>query len=236
MKRWTGVFLPQGHSLASRFRGAATIVVVGLVLAACSSSTSTGTAGGLGATGTPASTNTPAPTATPAAVVTPTESAAPSAIDSGPTGVPTSLDPCVLVPAQEASQVAGATFGAGKEETTSGNGRICVYGGQTLNVFEVIVGQAPDAATAQAAKAEAEAQIQSAAGKAVQFTELPGFADGAAYTTGTVSLSGQSIGASGFYFLKGVNFVGFSDLAFGHAALTAAALQAEATAILGRLP
>jgi hypothetical protein len=54
-------------------------------------------------------------------------------------------------------------------------------------------------------------QIQSAAGKAVQFTELPGFADGAAYTTGTVSLSGQSIGVSGFYFLKGVNFVGFRD-------------------------
>jgi hypothetical protein len=43
MKRWTGTFL--------QFRGVAGVALVGLVLAACSSSTSTGTAT-LGATGT----------------------------------------------------------------------------------------------------------------------------------------------------------------------------------------
>jgi hypothetical protein len=151
-------------------------------------------------------------------------------------GVPTSLDPCQVVPAGEAPQLAGTTFGAGKEETTSGNGKICVYGGQTLDVFSVIVAQAPDVATAQAGKAAAEAQIQSEAGKGVQVTEVPNFADGAAYTAGSYTISGQTFNIAAFYALKGTIFFGFSDLLLNKPAPTAAALQAEAQTVLGRLP
>ncbi len=222
----------------SPLRAVAAVSVVALVLAACSSSTPTGSSGVLSATGTPAPTISTAPTATPSAMVSASTSAAASASNE-PTGVPTSLDPCALIPAGEASQLAGATFGAGAESTTSGNGKICTYGAQTLNVFEVVVGQAPDAATAQAEKAAAEAKIKSQAGAAgpnINFIELPTFGDGAAYTSGSLSIQGQSLSISGFYFLKGTNFVGFSDLAYGHPALTLAAMQAEATTVLGRLP
>jgi hypothetical protein len=161
---------------------------------------------------------------------------APSSEASLATGVPTALDPCQLVTSQEASQFAGASYGAGVETTTSGGGKICTYGGNTVNVFEVIVGQAPDVATAQAGKAEAEAAIAQQAGGALAFTELPTFADGAAYVSGTISISGQDFSGGAFYALKGTVFFGFSDLAVGKPAPTLATLQAEATTILGRLP
>lgn len=229
MKRRTGVY-PQ-------FRGIAGLALVGLVLAACGSSSATSTATVSGGAGTPVATSTPPPAATATATVAASSSsAATSANSSGATGVPTSIDPCTLVTAQEASQLASASFGAGKETTTSGNGKICTYGYQTLNVFEVIVGQAPNAATAQAGKASAQAQIEAAAGKGVQFTELPNFADGAAYTTGSYSISGQKFNIAAFYALKGTIFFGFSDLALGTPSLTAAAMQAQAQIVLGRLP
>jgi len=249
MKRWTGVFLPRGHNPettpaptrgrdARRLRGVAAIAIVGLVLAACSSSTATSTAAVLGATSVPVATSTSAATdtATPIVAATPTPTTVAVATASEATGVPTSLDPCQVVPVGEASQLAGITFAAGKEETTSGNGKICVYGGQTLDVFTVIVAQAPDVATAQAGKAAAEAQIQSEAGKGIQFTELPTFADGAASTTGSYTVSGQTFNIAAFYALKGTIFFGFSDLALNKPAPTAAALQAEAQTVLGRLP
>ena len=251
MKRWTRPFLSPGRShnggrtdarsrYTSPLRAVAAVSIVALVLVACSSSTSTGTSGTLVATGTPAVASTPPPavataTAT-ATVAASSSSSSPSTEASLATGVPTAVDPCVLVPAQEASQLAGTTFGAGVESTTSGNGKICTYGGQTLNVFEVIVGQAPDVATAQAGKASAEAQIQSAAGKGIQFTELPTFADGAAYTTGSYAISGHNFNIAAFYALKGTVFFGFSDLALNTPSPTVAAMQAEAQTILGRLP
>ena len=57
------------------------------------------------------------------------------------------LDPCQLVTQQEASQLAGTTFAAGKEEAISSASSMCTYGAQTLNVFTVLVAVAPDAAT-----------------------------------------------------------------------------------------
>jgi hypothetical protein len=91
-------------------------------------------------------------------------------------------------------------------------------------------------ATAQAGKAAAEAEIQSAAGKGIQFTELPSFADGAAYTTGSYTISGQKFNVAAFYALKGTIFFGFSDLALNTPPPTVAAMQAEAETVLGRLP
>src|SRR5262249_9205232 len=57
----------------------------------------------------------------------------------GPTAVPTSIDPCQLITKEEAGQLAGTTFGAGEESETSGHAKLCVYGGQTKNVFTVTV-------------------------------------------------------------------------------------------------
>ena len=70
----------------------------------------------------------------------------------------------------EASSIAGVTFAAGKEDTTSGGAKTCGYGAKTPNVFMVIVAQAPDAATAQAdwtqeqAKAQASNRVESLLG------------------------------------------------------------------------
>ena len=218
---------PVGRRTAGLFRGTAAAILVGLVVGACGSSAATATA-----QSTPAPADTPAPVTTPA----PSDTPAPGISVAGATGVPTAIDPCQLITSQEASQFAGASFGAGVESTTSGNGRICTYGGQTLNVFMVVVGQAPDVATAQAGKADAEAAIQQQAGSDVKFTELPNFADGAAYITGNVSISGQTIGAGAIYALKGTVFFGFSDLALGKPAPTPAALQAQGQVMLSRLP
>jgi hypothetical protein len=214
-----------GRRIAAWSRGAAALVLAALVVGACGSSTATATSAL-----TPAST--PALTNSPALVGTPLPSSEPSLA----TGVPTTLDPCQLVTSDEASQLAGASYGAGVESTTSGGGKICTYGGNTLNVFEVIVGQAPDVATAQAGKAEAEAAIQQQAGSAAVFTELPNFADGAAYIVGSFTVSGQTYNGSAIYALKGTIFFGFSDVARNQPTPTLEALQAQATTILGRLP
>jgi hypothetical protein len=158
----------------------------------------------------------------------------------GATGVATALDPCVLVTASEASSLAGATFGAGVESTTSGNGKICTYGAQALNVLMVEVAQAPDAATAQAAKAAALAVAQAAAqgqfpGVTFTQTQLPSFAGGALVVSASATISGQTVNISGIYVLSGTTFFAISDVVLGGSAPTSAALQAQATVVLGRL-
>ena len=168
-----------------------------------------------------------------------TATSAPTSMSTA-SAVPTALDPCQLVTSQEASSLAGALFGAGLEGTTPGGGKTCTYGYQTLNVFNVVVGQAADVATAQADKAQFETDIQS---KIQQFanvgfiiTQLPNFADGASAGTGSVTIGGKLFSGGSFGFLKGTTFVGFSDINAGGAAPSAAAMQAEATTVLGRLP
>jgi len=172
--------------------------------------------------------------ATPVAA-TPAESN--GALSSVPnaTGVPSTIDPCQLVTQQEASQLAGTTYGAGVKSATQGNGNICTYGGQTTNVFEVIVGQAPDVATAQAEEAAVKQQLQTAAGNGLTFTELPTLADGAAYFVGSIPLGGSNINASAIYVLKGTVFFGFSDEALAPTP-TLAAMETQVNTILGRLP
>lgn len=192
-----------------------------VLLAACSASTST--SGGPTASASPTAS---------APASTPTISAS-----ELPTGVPTTLDPCQLVTSQEASQfITGASYGAGVEGTTSGNGKTCVYGAETLNVFSVIVGQAPDVATAKAGEAAAEAALQQQANHAIDFIELPSFADGAVYVSDTFMVSGQMLDIGALYALKGTVFFGFSDLRLDGIAPKSAALLAQAQTMLGRLP
>lgn len=155
------------------------------------------------------------------------------------------LDPCQLVTQQEASQLAGTSFAAGKEETISSGAKMCTYGAQTLNVFMVEVAVAPDAATAQAQWAQEEAQAQA---NLQQFVAQAGAnvtlqagditlsgADKAAAATSTATISGQTISISAIYVLKGAVFFTFSDLVLGKAAPTLAQMQTQAGTVLSRV-
>ena len=173
---------------------------------------------------------------------------APAATPTGgasPSAVTTSLDPCQLVTAQEASSLAGASFGPGREETDSGGGKICVYGYQTLNVFIVLVALAPDAATAQADWALEESRAQAKLGQLTGYgsgtniklndvSNLPR-ADRAAVGSGSAVLSGRTIGISAIYVVKGATFFTFSDLVLGHAGPSISAMESQAQTVLTRL-
>jgi len=170
-------------------------------------------------------------------------SSSPSATPSA-SGQATTLDPCQLVTAAEASALAGVTFGAGLEETTgsNGTGKRCTYGAQTKNVFFVQVATAASADDAQAQwtteEAEADADLASGfdgAAVNVAKSDLTGLGDRAAVGTGSVAIEGQTISGGDIYLLKGPNFLAFGDLTLGTAP-TAAALQAQAATSLGRMP
>jgi hypothetical protein len=147
------------------------------------------------------------------------------------------------VTAAEAGALAGTTFGAGAESTTEGGGRICVYGGQTTNVFEVLVAQAPDSKTAnddftqEEAKAQADLLTKVPAGvTAPQVGDVPGVGDRAAAGIASLTIKGQTIGISAIYILKGATFLTYSDLVLNKPAPTVAALVAQSTVSLARIP
>jgi len=195
-------------------------VVASVALAACGGSPET------------AGTSPTAPVA-----LSPSASAAPTA---------TTVNPCLLVTQEEASQLAGTTFKAGKEEAISSSSSMCTYGAQTLNVFTVEVAVAPDAATAQADWAQEEAQAQAGlqqlvaeAGGSVQLTAgditLSG-ADKAAAATASKNISGRTLSISAIYVLKGAVFFTFADLVLGKQAPATLAMEAQAQTVLTRVP
>lgn len=156
------------------------------------------------------------------------------------TSSPTSLDPCVLVPKDEASTLANYTFGDGVEETNPDGGKRCVYGSQTTNVMNIEVAQAPDVATAKQYKdsfiADIQSQAAQLASQGLVVTQVPDFADGAVQAELNISISGISISGSAFAFLKGTVFFGMSDVSRGQPAPTIDALKGEANTVIGRLP
>lgn len=196
-------------------------------------------------TGCTTATATGGPSASPPVILptaTPVTTSAPVTLPTLPsaTAVVTALDPCQLVTAQEASTLAGATFGAGVESTTEGNMKICTYGGQTTNVMNVDVVQAPDVATAQAAEAAGLAAAKAAAqkqapGLTFTQTEVSGIGDAALVVSANATIGGQTISLSAIYVLSGTTFFAIIDLVLGKAAPTSAALQAQAQVVLGRL-
>lgn len=220
-------------------------VVVGLsvgLLAACSGSTATNSPVVIAPLTSVAPPSVPpsavassAPTsASPIPSAPPSSSTAPSDL---PTAAPTALDPCQVVPVGEASQLAGTTFGPGKEDTTKGGAKICTYGANTTNVFTVIVGQAASEADAQAGKVAAETAIANQGGSAVKFSVVaPPIGDGAADYVGSLTTGGATIHGAALYGLKGTVFYGFSDLVLSNPAPTKAQIEAEASVIVGRLP
>jgi hypothetical protein len=220
------------------------LVAAALGAAACTGSATTGTTPPTAvAQATAAATTSPAvtaaPTTAPTASAAPSSGSATSGASDGPTAVPTSIDPCQLIPAAEAGKLAGATFGPGTEKALSGNGRMCTYGANTKNVFEVIVAVAPDVATAQKAEASTLAEIEANAAQisqGINITKLPGFAPGVDAVLDQLKPNSIGVAGIGMNLLKGTVFVGFNDLVLGGAAPSADAMKAEAMTILGRLP
>jgi hypothetical protein len=160
--------------------------------------------------------------------------------------VPTTTDPCQVVTQSEASQLAGTSYGAGKEDTTPSGSKICWYGWQTLNVFQVLVATSPSATAAQAEWDQEKSQVQTQLQKAstvpglivtvnISDTTLSG-ADRAAVGTVNESYHGHTISASALYLLKGAVFLAIVDLVVDHPAPSSAAMESEGQTALGRLP
>jgi hypothetical protein len=148
-----------------------------------------------------------------------------------------------LVTQDEASTLAKANFGPGKEIANPGHPKGCIYGSQTKNVLDVVVAQAPDAKTAQTGFAQALGQAQ-----AQMTEELPqgvhanlnsanvdGVGDKATTITWSYSGGGTSIAFTGIYVLSGATFVSVGDLVTGTSPATLDALKDQAQTMLGRL-
>jgi hypothetical protein len=220
----------------------ALIVVAALAAAACSSTTTPSdiplVLASLAAIPPPAS---EAPTSAPTDVPSTAATEAPSESEL-PSAVATDIDPCQLITADEAGQLVGTTFGAGKASETEGNIKICTYAAPGPNLFAVEVGIAPDADTAKAAEAQTMQDLQDQASKlpgGLTVIPLPSFADNtdAAMLQGAVHESGIAIGARAIYLLRGTTFFGFSDISLGGAAPpTEQAMKDKATEVLAKLP
>ena len=183
---------------------------------------------------------TEAPSPTPEATATsPSPSPAETPEASLPTAVPTSIDPCQLVTQDEASKLAGASFGSGKESKGDNNANFCTYGAGAT-IFQVSVIVAPDTATAAAAKGQFKDELSKFQGGEfnIKSTSLPDFASGveAGVTTGSTSSGGISAKLIAIYFEKGLVFVGLSDVSVGGGVPSSDAMQAQAKVSLGRLP
>ncbi len=229
------------HRSIRSLLGRSAVVLVGAVLvASCNAAASSPSASAVAPSA--------AVTAPPVAAALPSASAsagdvAASEVPASPlaTAVATTLDPCQLVTAAEVSQLTGAPFpdGSGQESTTSGHAKLCSYG-QEGTVFEVIVGVAPDVATAQAGEKQAEAELQKAAAHGLKVTELKGFADGvadAATLTGSKSFNGLTYAATALYLLKGTTYLGMSDIAtLGATPASVTQMEDQAKVTLTRLP
>ena len=182
----------------------------------------------------------------PTANSSPASSASASAASSPsaqPSAVATTTDPCQLVTPSEASSLTGVTYSAGTQETSG----VCVYGSQTLNVFEVAFAQAASPADANAQWSQYEAKAQSTLTQAAQ--QIPGLTvnisvsdisvagfDRAATGTFSATYQGHTFSASALYTLKGADFFAMSDLTASQPPPTAAALEAQAQTSSARLP
>lgn len=223
------------HASASPRALVALLMLSALVVGACSSSTAS-TAPSLGSNPSPevSAASTEGPSASPES----TAAAASGAPQT--TAVPTDIDPCQLVTADEASKLAGTTLAAAKPSTENGS-RICTYGAEGI-VLEVLVAVSPDAATAKAQEPGFKSKLEQGVAKAgmvnPKLTELPNFEAGvdAAVLSGQGTVSGVSVSGIALYALKGAVFLAISDIAIGGSAPSSDALQAQAHTSLGRLP
>jgi hypothetical protein len=156
--------------------------------------------------------------------------------------VATSIDPCQVVTSSEVATVTGFEWGPSSPLTMDNNGRDCEYGQEGYG-FDVIVVQAPDAATAKAQEPAFKAQLEETAkigGVAdMKLTELPDFMPGvdAAILHGGTTADGTTVNGVALYALKGPVLLALTELSsFGGPVATDAAMEAEAKTALGRIP
>lgn len=213
------------------------LIGLSLVAAACSGGGGSGSPSAsppnVSTTTSPAATatSTPAPSPTQASTLAPTSTA---------TSVPTNLDPCAMVTADEVNALSHASFAAGSGKVQNDN-TICAYSSSSV-VFEVYLAVATDAATAKAQEPQFVATLEQGVSQAgpvsPKLTLLPNFQPGvdAATLEGSASIAGQTFSAIAFYALKGAVFIGFSDISVNIAAPTSAAMQTQGITTLGRIP
>jgi hypothetical protein len=226
--------LRRGGTGRVRVSLALSVLTIAALLSACTAS-----AGAASPTATSVPSSVLMPTSIPVTMPTSTAMPAGAGAIQAP-AVQVQLDPCVLLPVDEASALAGgAAFAAGTEETLDSGVRICHYGANTANVLTVEVGQAQDATAAQQFQdqfiADMQANAQQLAGGGLNVTQVS-FADSAVLAQLSTSVQGVAINGSAFGFRKGTVFFGFSDLVQAGPAPTSDALQAEANTVFARLP
>lgn len=179
----------------------------------------------------------------------PNASPSPSAAQASPSAsaAPVTDDPCQVVTAQEASTLAGVTFGPGLEETTgsaSDPGKRCTYGAHTKNVFFVQLGHGADASSAAAQWDKERAEVDSFVSDQLpnglslkeSVSDVPGLADKATVVTGSAAISGQTVAATSIFLLNGASFVAFGDLVANAPAPTPADMETQAAVSLARVP
>jgi hypothetical protein len=174
-----------------------------------------------------AATSTSPPTKAP-----PTKASPPSS----PQGQANNLDPCQLVTQSEASALANANFGPGKEEGNQIRHE-CVYGAQTPNVLTVFVLEGASTGDAQAEWDQLLAEAQQAAGQAanlIQLTPGSGLADRSEWVE--LNLSAIHVDGRGLAFLSGAVGVYVVDVVRDGTAPSRTAMTAEAQTVLSRLP
>jgi hypothetical protein len=231
----------QGANRRAIGRSLSLLVVIGFV-GACTSATTGESPAAATAQPTAASIPSTAPSAVESAM--PSQSAVASSEAAAtplPTAVATAIDPCQLVTLAEVNQLSGGQFpaGSGQGSTTEGKGKVCSYGEEGVT-FDVVVGVAPDVATAKAGEQAFEAELQKDAANILKVTELKGFAGGtadAATLYGSKTIGGVTYGGSAIYVLRGTTFFGITDIAsMGGKAPSTSAMEDEAKVVLGRLP
>jgi hypothetical protein len=153
-----------------------------------------------------------------------------------PTAVATVVDPCELLTAQEASTLTGTDYGAGKEATLPNHVRTCTY----LNPPDptqvtVTVVQAPDVATAQAAKKQFVNTIKRKMPSDFTSTTFD-MADGGAILRASATESGMTLNVAAVFVLKGTISFGVSELVVGSQPASDDALKSLAQTVVGRLP
>ena len=204
-------------------------------------------------------TSSPTPLPPPATSAPASPSPSPSAsapASPSPSGAPVNLDPCQLVTQSEASTLAGATFGPGKEETISASSKECVYGSQMTNVMDIIVAEADSPATAKAVYAQELGNAQNliatnlppgvhvnlvtssaslGSSSASASASPSSIGDEASTVTGSAAILGKTISFTGIYVISGATFFTIGDLLLGATPPTEAAIQAQALVVIGRL-
>ena len=159
------------------------------------------------------------PEATPAA----SPSTEPSASTGGVPATPTSIDPCSLITADEASTAIGKKLGAGVSAKVD-QLRVCTFKSGLTEVKLFLAPPAPDAATAQAYWDAERAQVPAD----IPIKDLSDF-DREAYGGG----SAGGVSLSALFVIKGTQFF---DFFCGFPMCSETASAAEAKLIGGRLP